>query len=93
MHRSIEKALQDAGLSGREVTPFMRVSVVGLTSKSSQHKCFPRKGFITIWNPTEKEVTSVFSVSVFTIHAQMFSVADHIYTSTFLFFFELSLTF
>lgn len=65
MHKSIEKALEDAGLSGRQVTPFMRVSVVGLTSKSNLQKCCPQKGLITIWNPTEKQVTSSLSISAF----------------------------
>ncbi|KAL7248632.1 hypothetical protein ACSBR2_003387 [Camellia fascicularis] len=55
MHKSIEKALEDAGLSAREVTPFMRVRVVGLTSKNYLTKCCPGKGLITIWNPTEKQ--------------------------------------
>ncbi|KAK2984210.1 hypothetical protein RJ640_006669 [Escallonia rubra] len=54
VQKSIEKALEDAGLSGREVTPFMRVIVVGLTNKSYSERCCPREGLITILNPTEK---------------------------------------
>lgn len=56
MNQSIEKALEDSGLSGRDVTPFMRLSVVGLTTKIGQEKWHPRKGLITIWNPTEQQV-------------------------------------
>lgn len=59
MEKSIEKALADAGLSGRDVTPFMRVRVVGLTSKSSQRKIHGKEGLITIWNPSEKQVNSI----------------------------------
>ncbi|OVA07838.1 BRCA2 repeat [Macleaya cordata] len=55
MQKKIEKALEDAGLSERQVTPFMRVRVIGLTSKHSERKSCPREGLITIWNPTEKQ--------------------------------------
>lgn len=56
MEKSIEKALENAGLSKREVTPFMRLRVVGLTGKTSEGKDSPKEGLITIWNPTEKQV-------------------------------------
>ncbi|KAL8091745.1 hypothetical protein AgCh_034124 [Apium graveolens] len=55
MHQSIEKALEDSGLSGRDVTPFMRLSIVGLATKICQGKCYPKKGLITIWKPTEQQ--------------------------------------
>ncbi|XP_019053257.1 PREDICTED: protein BREAST CANCER SUSCEPTIBILITY 2 homolog B-like isoform X2 [Nelumbo nucifera] len=55
MQKKIEKALEDAGLGSREVTPLMRVRVVGLNSKCSQRKGCLREGLITIWNPTEKQ--------------------------------------
>ncbi|KAL8091353.1 protein BREAST CANCER SUSCEPTIBILITY 2 homolog A-like isoform X1 [Apium graveolens] len=55
MNQSIEKALKDSGLRGRNVTPFMRLSVVGLTTKIGQGKWYPRKGMITLWNPTEQQ--------------------------------------
>ncbi|KAG2394339.1 Protein BREAST CANCER SUSCEPTIBILITY 2-like protein [Vigna angularis] len=51
--KSIEKALKDAGLGHREVTPFMKLRVVGLTYKTRQDK--PKEGIVTIWNPTEKQ--------------------------------------
>ncbi|XP_058089399.1 protein BREAST CANCER SUSCEPTIBILITY 2 homolog B-like isoform X2 [Magnolia sinica] len=59
MQKNVEKALNDAGLGGRQVTPLMRVRVVGLTAKCSQIKGCPREGLITIWNPTEKQVSLV----------------------------------
>ncbi|XP_075502367.1 LOW QUALITY PROTEIN: protein BREAST CANCER SUSCEPTIBILITY 2 homolog B-like [Primulina tabacum] len=55
MEKSIEKALEAAGLSERDVTPFLRVKVVGLTDKCHQQKYCPREGLITIWYPTEKQ--------------------------------------
>ncbi|KAM1181415.1 hypothetical protein FF1_000013 [Malus domestica] len=55
MEKSILKALEDAGLSEREVTPFMRVRVVGLTRKLYQGKDCSKEGLITIWNPSEKQ--------------------------------------
>ncbi|MFS7948380.1 putative breast cancer type 2 susceptibility protein [Helianthus anomalus] len=51
----IEKALEEAGLSRREVNTLMRVRVVGLTSQSYIPKSRPQQGLITIWNPTEKQ--------------------------------------
>lgn len=56
MEKSILKALEDAGLSEREVTPFMRVRVVGLTRKLCHGKDSSKEGLITIWNPSEKQV-------------------------------------
>lgn len=54
MQKSLQKAFETAGLSGRDVTPFMRVRVVGLCSKSSP-KSRQQTGLITIWSPTEKQ--------------------------------------
>lgn len=55
IQKAIEKSLEDAGLRERDVTPFMRVRVSGLTRKNQYltESC-PRMGLITIWNPTEK---------------------------------------
>lgn len=55
MESSIEKALKDSGLGNREVTPFLRLRVVGLTYKTRQEK--PKEGIVTIWNPTQKQVS------------------------------------
>lgn len=59
IEKYIEKALRDAGLSEREVTPFMRVRVVGLRSKACRRKGGHEKGLITIWNPTERQVNEM----------------------------------
>ncbi|XP_012089778.1 protein BREAST CANCER SUSCEPTIBILITY 2 homolog B isoform X2 [Jatropha curcas] len=53
MDKAIKKALQDAGIQEREVTPFLRVRVVGLTSYHG--KAVAKEGLITIWSPTEKQ--------------------------------------
>ncbi|RHN50835.1 putative nucleic acid-binding protein [Medicago truncatula] len=53
MESSIEKALKDSGLGNRDVTPFMRLRVVGLTYKNCQDKS--KEGIVTIWNPTQKQ--------------------------------------
>jgi breast cancer 2 susceptibility protein len=55
MESSIEKALKDSGLGNREVTPFMRLRVVGLTYKTRREK--PKEGIVTIWSPTQKQVS------------------------------------
>ncbi|XWS43893.1 hypothetical protein CRYUN_Cryun16bG0143700 [Craigia yunnanensis] len=56
MEKAIEKALAQAGLNERDVIPFMRVRVVGLTNRNYHRKGRPKEGIITIWNPTEKQV-------------------------------------
>ncbi|KAL2901878.1 Protein BREAST CANCER SUSCEPTIBILITY 2-like protein B [Bienertia sinuspersici] len=56
LQRLIEKALEDAGLNSREVTPFMRLRVVGLRSREQCKGEVQREGLITIWNPTEQQV-------------------------------------
>lgn len=76
MEKSIEKALEDAGLRERDVTPFMRVRVVGLTGKDHRGKGSSKEGIITIWNPTEKQVNSsvlfcLIPISVY-VHAHIF---------------------
>nr|GLL25656.1 protein BREAST CANCER SUSCEPTIBILITY 2 homolog B-like [Ipomoea trifida] len=53
--KSLDRALEAAGLKTRDVTPFMRVRVVGLTSKSTRQGHSTRDGLITIWNPTEEQ--------------------------------------
>ncbi|GAB4834031.1 hypothetical protein Ancab_032285 [Ancistrocladus abbreviatus] len=55
MQKSIEEALKAAGLSDREVTPFMRVRVVGLTRKGQPKSKCAEEGLITIWNPADKQ--------------------------------------
>ncbi|KAK9699195.1 hypothetical protein RND81_08G159400 [Saponaria officinalis] len=55
LQRLIEKAIEDAGVSGREVSPFMRVRVVGLRCKGHAKNNNFREGLITIWNPSERQ--------------------------------------
>lgn len=55
LQRLIEKALKDAGLNARDVTPFMRVRVAGLKSRVQYKGEVQRGGLITIWNPTEQQ--------------------------------------
>lgn len=74
MEKKIEKTLKDAGLCSRDVTPFMRVKVVGLTSKHSCKRGKFREGLTTIWNPTEDQVMmKAFARQVF-----MFLTCYHI---------------
>lgn len=58
MEKAIKKAFEGTGLGEREVTPFMRVRVVGLTNKIYHGKDSPKEGLITIWNPTDKQVNA-----------------------------------
>ncbi|XP_027069863.1 protein BREAST CANCER SUSCEPTIBILITY 2 homolog B [Coffea arabica] len=76
MQKSLETALKAAGLGGREVTPFMRVKVVGLTSKDSPQKCFPHTGLITIWNPTEKQQSELVEGRVYAVSCLTPSTSD-----------------
>ncbi|URD92802.1 BRCA2, helical [Musa troglodytarum] len=55
LQKEIEKALKDAGLALREVTPFMRVRVAGLTSKQSCRNGRSRESLIIIWSPTKDQ--------------------------------------
>jgi breast cancer 2 susceptibility protein len=52
----VEKALVVAGLSSRDVTPFLKVRVIGLVNKHSASTSSNKEGLITIWNPTEMQV-------------------------------------
>lgn len=63
IQKSIEKAVEDAGLGERDVSAFLRVKVVGLTNRSHSQERSPQKGLITIWNPTKKQVSSVYYMS------------------------------
>ncbi|CAH8354605.1 unnamed protein product [Eruca vesicaria subsp. sativa] len=59
MENSVAKALEDAGLGERDVTPFMRIRLVGLTSLSYEKEHNPKEGIVTIWNPTERQRTEL----------------------------------
>ncbi|KAL0715102.1 hypothetical protein Bca4012_064424 [Brassica carinata] len=57
MEKSVAKALEDAGLGERDVTPFMRIRLVGLTSLSYDGHPNPKEAILTIWNPTETQIS------------------------------------
>ncbi|KAL0716074.1 hypothetical protein Bca4012_065396 [Brassica carinata] len=59
MEKSVAKALEDAGLGERDVTPFMRIRLVGLTSLSNDGHQNPKEAILTIWNPTETQRTEL----------------------------------
>ncbi|KAJ4971883.1 hypothetical protein NE237_004982 [Protea cynaroides] len=67
MQNKIQKAIENAGLSGRDVSPFMRVRVVGLTSKYFRREGCMRDGLITIWNPTEKQQFELVEGQAYTV--------------------------
>ncbi|XP_020673370.1 protein BREAST CANCER SUSCEPTIBILITY 2 homolog B isoform X2 [Dendrobium catenatum] len=67
LHKKIEKALEEAGLGSRDVTPFMRVRVIGLTRTDSSKKSRPREGMITIWNPTEKQKLELVEGQIYSV--------------------------
>ncbi|KAL1206786.1 BREAST CANCER SUSCEPTIBILITY 2-like protein B [Cardamine amara subsp. amara] len=59
VEKSVAKALEDANLGERNVTPFMRIRLVGLTSVSYEGDHNPKEGIVTIWNPTERQRTEL----------------------------------
>ncbi|XP_010519117.1 PREDICTED: protein BREAST CANCER SUSCEPTIBILITY 2 homolog B-like isoform X2 [Tarenaya hassleriana] len=68
LDKSIAKALVDSGLGERDVTPFMRIRVVGLTSRNFSGRHKPKEGIITIWNPTEKQKTELTEGQIYSIN-------------------------
>lgn len=64
LEKHIQKALADAGLDSRKVTPFLRLRITGLTRKGmNKTNCkedargvLKREGLVTIWQPTVKQV-------------------------------------
>ncbi|KAK1441178.1 hypothetical protein QVD17_07018 [Tagetes erecta] len=81
IYKSIEKALEEAGLSRREVSTLMRVRVIGLTSQSHMQKSRPQEGLITIWNPTERQQSELVEGQAYAVAGIMptNSVTDTIY--------------
>jgi breast cancer 2 susceptibility protein len=57
--KSVAETLEDAGLGERNVTPFMRIRLVGLTSLSYEGEHNPKEGIVTIWDPTERQRTEL----------------------------------
>ncbi|KAL6520885.1 hypothetical protein OROGR_017454 [Orobanche gracilis] len=76
MQKSIEKAVEAAGLSEREVTPFLRVKVLGLTNKCDSRQCFPQQGLITLWNPTRKQTLELFEGQAYAVEGLVPSRSD-----------------
>lgn len=64
LEKHIQKALADADLDSRKVTPFMRLRITGLSCKEmNKTNCkegnrgiLKREGLVTIWQPTAKQV-------------------------------------
>ncbi|EEC70000.1 hypothetical protein OsI_00530 [Oryza sativa Indica Group] len=65
--KKVENALKVAGLSSRDVTPFLKVRVMGLISKHSATKSGHREGLITIWNPTEKQKSDLVEGQIYSV--------------------------
>ncbi|KAJ3693807.1 hypothetical protein LUZ60_009287 [Juncus effusus] len=54
MGKKIEKALEKAGLGARDISPFMKLRIVGLNCINSSKKGRNKEGLVTIWNPTDR---------------------------------------
>ncbi|TVU21686.1 hypothetical protein EJB05_31338, partial [Eragrostis curvula] len=65
--KKVEKALEVADLSSRDVTPFLKVRVVGLVSKGSASKESNKEGLITIWNPTEMQKADLVEGQIYSV--------------------------
>ncbi|RID67816.1 hypothetical protein BRARA_C00020 [Brassica rapa] len=76
MEKSVAKALEEAGLSERDVTPFMRIRLVGLTSLSYEGEHNPKEGIVTIWNPTERQRTELTEGKIYIVKALVPTISD-----------------
>ncbi|XP_018474420.1 protein BREAST CANCER SUSCEPTIBILITY 2 homolog B isoform X2 [Raphanus sativus] len=76
MENSVAKALEDAGLGERDVTPFMRIRLVGLTSLSYEGKHNPKEGIVTIWNPTERQRTELTEGKIYVVKGLVPMISD-----------------
>ncbi|XP_062193519.1 protein BREAST CANCER SUSCEPTIBILITY 2 homolog B-like [Phragmites australis] len=65
--KKVEKALEVANLSSRDVTPFLKVRVMGLVSKLSASKASSKEGLITIWNPTEMQKADLVEGQIYSV--------------------------
>ncbi|KAE8792571.1 Breast cancer type 2 susceptibility protein-like protein [Hordeum vulgare] len=63
--KKVENALEVAGLSSRDVTPFLKVRVTSLVHRISATKTINKEGLITIWNPTEKQKADLVEGQVY----------------------------
>ncbi|WZZ37568.1 hypothetical protein YC2023_033827 [Brassica napus] len=76
MEKSVAQALEEAGLSERDVTPFMRIRLVGLTSLSYEGVHNPKEGIVTIWNPTERQRTELTEGKIYIMKGLVPTVSD-----------------
>ncbi|XP_009130634.1 protein BREAST CANCER SUSCEPTIBILITY 2 homolog B isoform X2 [Brassica rapa] len=76
MEKSVAKALEEAGLSERDVTPFMRIRLVGLTSLSYEGEHNPKEGIVTIWNPTERQRIELTEGKIYIVKGLVPTISD-----------------
>ncbi|XP_051142662.1 protein BREAST CANCER SUSCEPTIBILITY 2 homolog B-like [Andrographis paniculata] len=76
LQKSIEKAIEAAGLNKRDVTPFMRIKVVGLTHKFHRKDDGSRKGLVTIWNPTKQQMLELSEGHAYAVGGLLPSSSD-----------------
>ncbi|KAL0709074.1 hypothetical protein Bca4012_016052 [Brassica carinata] len=76
MENSVAKALEEAGLGERDVTPFMRIRLVGLRSLSYDREHNPKEGIVTIWNPTERQRTELTEGKIYIVKGLVPMISD-----------------
>ncbi|CAL4951790.1 unnamed protein product [Urochloa decumbens] len=69
--KKVQKALEVADLSSRDVTPFLKVRVMGLVSKLSASTSSNKEGLITIWNPTEMQKADLVEGQIYSVTGLM----------------------
>ncbi|CAL4978042.1 unnamed protein product [Urochloa decumbens] len=69
--KKVQKALEVANLSSRDVTPFLKVRVTGLVSKLSASTSSNKEGLITIWNPTEMQKADLVEGQIYSVTGLM----------------------
>ena len=78
--KKVQKALEVADLSSRDVTPFLKVRVMGLVSKLSASTSSNKGGLITIWNTTEMQLCCCCTeMQVWHNHLQCISAANMLF--------------
>ncbi|XP_039810960.1 protein BREAST CANCER SUSCEPTIBILITY 2 homolog A-like isoform X9 [Panicum virgatum] len=69
--KKVQKVLEVADLSSRDVTPFLKVRVMGLVSKLSASTSSNKGGLITIWNPTEMQKANLVEGQIYSVTGLM----------------------
>ncbi|CAN8323419.1 unnamed protein product [Cochlearia groenlandica] len=54
--KPVAESLKEAGLCERDVSPFIRIKLVGLMSLAYEGERCPKEGIVTIWDPTETQL-------------------------------------